>query len=117
MTKIIFRPNSATSPVTPPTPSLDTQIHATFDPLNFNPDTPPAVTFSPANLPSYVGWNIEDEYGNAVIVPSDLSPIVPGETYYTNSEASYTPGIELWLALLNEEEEVIYRCEIIIDNA
>lgn len=117
MTKIIFRPNPGSPSSPPPTPSLDTQIHATFDPLNFNPDTPPTVTFSPANLPSYVGWNIEDEYGNAVIVPSGLSPIVPGETYYTNSEASYRPGIELWLALLDEQEEVIYRCAIIIDNA
>lgn len=117
MPKIIFRPNPTPPPFVPPTPGYDTQIHATFDPLNFNPDTPPFVTFSSANLPSYVSWNIIDEYENPVIIPFDSSPFVPGTRYETNSEAFYDPGLELWLALYNEQDEVIYLCKIIIDNA
>lgn len=114
---VLFRPNPTPPPLVPPTPTYDTQIHATFDPLSFDPDDPPVITFESANLPSYVSWNIEDEDGNPVIFPISSFPIVPGESYDTNSEATYIPGRNFSLALINEQEEVIYRCEIIIDNA
>jgi hypothetical protein len=116
MPKVIFRPNPTPPPFVPPTPSYDTQIHATFDPLDFNPDNPPYVTFESANLPSYVGWRIEDEDKNPIIVPEDSFQIVPGVSYATSTETSYDSGTHFYLALLNEQKDVIYRCEIIIDN-
>lgn len=116
MPKIMFRPAPTPPPFVPPTPSYDTQIHATFDPLEFDPDSGLEVVFQNASLP---------DFENFYIVTGDdiqITFLEPAASFAFNTavslypETSYDSSTTYYLELLDANFAQIFICEIIIDN-
>lgn len=116
MPKILFRPAPTPPPFVPPTPSYDTQIHATFEPLEFNPDTGLTVVFQNASLPDFDNFNIESDDGTAITFLTPASEFAFNTEIEQYPETEYNPSATYFLVLSNTIMETDWRCEIIIDN-
>lgn len=116
MPKIMFRPAPTPPPFVPPTPSYDTQIHATFDPVDFNPDTGLEVVFQNASLPDFENFYIVSENDNAITSSEPVANFAFNTQVSMAPEASYDPSYTYYLELADANLDPIWRCEIIIDN-
>ena len=112
----MFRPAPTPPPFVPPTPSYDTQIHATFDPVDFNPDTGLEVVFQNASLPDFENFYIASVNGDAITSPELVAHFAFNTPVSMTAESSYNPSISYYLELADANMEPIWRCEIIIDN-
>ena len=116
MPKIMFRPAPTPPPFVPPTPSYDTQIHATFDPVEFNPDSGLEVVFQNASLPDFENFYISVEIGTPITSPEPAAVFAFDTSVPLSPEASYKPSNTYYLELADSNLEPIWRCKIIIDN-
>lgn len=116
MPKIMFRPAPTPPPFVPPTPSYDTQIHATFDPLEFNPDTGLIIVFQNASLPDFENFYIVTEAGNQVTSLEPAASFAFNTEVSLSAEMSYNSSTTYYLELLDANLAQIFICEIIIDN-
>ena len=116
MPKILFRPAPTPPPFVPPTPSYDTQIHATFEPLEFNPDTGLAVEFQNATLPNFENFYIESEYEILITAPESANIFAFNTLINLTPETEYHSSLTYYLVLADADSEPIWTCEIIIDN-
>lgn len=116
MPKIMFRPAPTPPPFVPPTPSYDTQIHATFNPVDFTPDTGLEVVFQNATLPDFENFNIVSENGTEITSPEPVASFAFNTEVIMTPEASYEPSFTYYLELEDANMVPIWRCEIIIDN-
>ena len=116
MPKIMFRPAPTPPPFVPPTPSYDTQIHATFNPVEFDPDTGLDVVFQNASLPDFENFSLALENGNDITTPEPAASFAFNTPVSMSTEASYMPSNTYYLGLADADLEPIWRCEIIIDN-
>ncbi len=116
MPKILFRPAPTPPPFVPPTPSYDTQIHATFDPLEFNPDTGLSVIFQNASLPDFETFCIESSNGSQITFIESASIFAFNTEITLYPEAGYDSSFTYYLQLYDANSDNLWRCEIIIDN-
>lgn len=116
MPKIMFRPAPTPPPFVPPTPSYDTQIHATFDPVEFDPDTGLIVVFQNASLPDFENFYIATEDGNPITSPEPVASFAFNTDVSLSAETSYDSSTTYYLELADANMDPIFRCEIIIDN-
>lgn len=116
MPKILFRPAPTPPPFVPPTPSYDTQIHATFDPVEFSPDTGLEVVFQNASLPDFENFYIVLVNGNQITAQESVASFAFNTPVSMTAETSYKPSRTYYLELADANFVPIWRCEIIIDN-
>lgn len=116
MPKIMFRPAPTPPPFVPPTPSYDTQIHATFEPVEFNPDSGLEVVFQNASLPDFEKFYIDTGSTTAVTFPISASDFAFNTPITMYPETNYNPSKTYYLVLADANDDPIWNCEIIIDN-
>lgn len=116
MPKIIYRPNPTPPPFVPPTPPISTTITGFFNPLPYTADSGVLITFREAVLPSFSYFTLGD-------LDNDISGVIlPSSQFSFNKpvafepENNYDPGTTYFLVLLDENEQILYKLEIIIEN-
>lgn len=116
MPKIMFRPAPTPPPFVPPVPSYDTQIHATFDPIEFDPDTGLTVVFLNASLPAFENFYLVWEDGSPITSPELAAGFAFNTSIPMTPITNYDPHETYYLELSDANLNPIWKCEIIIDN-